>query len=144
MKRLILALAFVLLPVVAVAQAPPVGLDYEVQVLIAATGMTVTKAIPRATVTCNIIPTALVLPIVNPTGVEWSDDVNSAPGLPRICRAPLGTFFSTLPAASGYVATVTTIDTTVTPNLVSIVSAVSNPFDVAKARPAARTGLVVR
>lgn len=124
------------------AQTPaPVGTSYELQVLISATATTVTRAIPGTSVTCNLAPTAApVGSLINPTNVEFDDSL--LPG--RVCRASVGNFFTTLPTATNYVATITAIDTTVTPNLVSDRSAASNPFDAARARPAARTGLAVR
>ena len=118
------------------AQTPSPITGYQVDVLIAVTNTMVTRAIPLTAVTCNLASLPAPTSLVNPATIQWDD----AAIVGRVCRASVGDFFSTLPPATGYNATLIALSA----DGPSPRSNLSNPFDVVRVPPAARTGVGVR
>ena len=142
LRRLrLLPLLLLLLPAQALAQNAAPITSYELQAYRAADPVTGvpfrTQAIALSQTVCNLTtPPPPTGTVINPLLVGIDDPAN----LGRQCTINLGTFFSGLPVASGYKATITALYV----GGVTARSLPSNPFDVALVPPAVPTGLVVR
>ena len=138
--RIVFAL-WPMLPTLAEAQTAAPITSYELQAYRAADPVTGipfrVQAIALSQTVCNLTtPPPPTGTVINPIVVGIDDPAN----LGRQCTINLGTFFSGLPVASGYKATITALYV----GGVTARSLPSNPFDVALVPPAAPTGLVVR
>lgn len=145
MRRGMLVLAALLFAASASAQTGVTITSLTVQVYTASQSPTGTVfAITPQTVTwgsaavpCNLTPTpAPTGTVVNPGSIELDDPALSG----RACRVNFASYFSTLPAATGYKATTTF---TYSDGFVSARSNVTGPFDEVAAHPAP-TGVGVR
>lgn len=141
MRRIsVLILLVLLMGIGAQAQTLPIT-GTEIQVFRAADAVTGTPfrtlAIPGASITCNLAPTAVpTVPPVNPRFIEYDDSAITG----RACRANVAAFLSGLPAAANYKATLTFSYT----GGVTARSNATGPFDVALGPPAAPMGVGVR
>jgi len=144
MKSILLALGLLAIATSVSAQTGVTITALSVQVFTASTPTTGTPAITPQTVTwgsaavpCNLAPTtAPTGTVVNPASLEFDDPALVG----RVCRVNFASYFSTLPAATGYKATTTY---TYSDGFTSARSTATGPFDEVAAHPAP-TGVGVR